>query len=595
MQKITRLIIRNYRSCKDLDLQLDSFTPLVGQNNAGKSTILNAIRIILNPEKITLDDFHDSDNQLEIIARFVGVSDCLIEKIPEAKHRTAIKPYCPNGTLWIRVFADPQKKLQQEVWSYTSGVEIEDIPSEWSKYPTGLPQAVKALFPEPIYIHAMKDLGKDLSSCTAGTTIKRLLEELAKPITETCKAELGAALNTINTLLTGSEGNRAHEIDRFGSSATQALSEFFPGLEIRLTLPEVQLKEFFKSGAIDVKESSTGEWGDFRRLGSGAQRAIEIALLRVLAESGRSGDDDPSCILLLIDEPEMYLHPSGITKLRETLKRLAKLSGRFQIVFSTHSPIMLCRESAAHTVRIHKPEKETKCHKPLVSAVQSAIEGAPSQSRLLFEIGRLGEIYFSKKVVLCEGKTDDRLLPVAYEAYFERSSDSDGVAFLALGGSGDSLKAKNILETMGIEVTCLCDFDFALSNQASELGTSKIKAEFKPILKKLSSSVGFQLNAQDFPQKCSNWKVADIWHEAATSTDGIALAQKAHEQCLAKGVWIWKTGTIEDVIGVSEKGEKAIISHESELAKMTRSRIESEMPVLSEYFIWLSAVPVPDN
>lgn len=40
---LSKISIKNFRSCKDIDINFSSFTPLIGYNNAGKSTILNAI------------------------------------------------------------------------------------------------------------------------------------------------------------------------------------------------------------------------------------------------------------------------------------------------------------------------------------------------------------------------------------------------------------------------------------------------------------------------------------------------------------------------------------------------------------------------
>jgi len=45
--QITRLKIRNFRSVKNLDIELGDTTVLIGQNNAGKTAILDAVRIVL--------------------------------------------------------------------------------------------------------------------------------------------------------------------------------------------------------------------------------------------------------------------------------------------------------------------------------------------------------------------------------------------------------------------------------------------------------------------------------------------------------------------------------------------------------------------
>ncbi|MDZ7854089.1 MAG: hypothetical protein U5L98_15980 [Halomonas sp.] len=55
-------------------------------------------------------------------------------------------------------------------------------PVHWRDYPTGLPQAVSALLPEPLLVQAMHDIGEDLGKAKAGTTIKSLLDEIMGPL-----------------------------------------------------------------------------------------------------------------------------------------------------------------------------------------------------------------------------------------------------------------------------------------------------------------------------------------------------------------------------------------------------------------------------
>src|SRR5258707_15252222 len=45
--RITRLRIENFRSIKFLDMELGATTVFIGQNNAGKTAILDAVRIAL--------------------------------------------------------------------------------------------------------------------------------------------------------------------------------------------------------------------------------------------------------------------------------------------------------------------------------------------------------------------------------------------------------------------------------------------------------------------------------------------------------------------------------------------------------------------
>lgn len=66
--KLIGLKIRNYRSIKELPLNdeylmVENFVTIIGKNDAGKSNILNAIRIVLEEDKVTKDDFHKGTNE----------------------------------------------------------------------------------------------------------------------------------------------------------------------------------------------------------------------------------------------------------------------------------------------------------------------------------------------------------------------------------------------------------------------------------------------------------------------------------------------------------------------------------------------------
>ena len=46
--RISRVRVENFRSIKDLELELDEATVFLGPNNAGKTAVLDAVRIVLS-------------------------------------------------------------------------------------------------------------------------------------------------------------------------------------------------------------------------------------------------------------------------------------------------------------------------------------------------------------------------------------------------------------------------------------------------------------------------------------------------------------------------------------------------------------------
>lgn len=595
MHRIGHIAIKNFRLCRDVSLPLEGFTPLVGQNNTGKSSILAAIAWVLKPSALAATDFSNSGKPVEIYAKIEGITSEILDLLPDQKHRKAIEPFCSNGYLWIRATATGTgaKAVKQEVYDFEkySGAEL---PNEWREYPTGLPQAVAALLPEALPIEAMDDIDEDLGKVKAGTIIKALLDEVMEPIIK-AHSDLNSALETVRKILTTNGENRSVHLTAFDSNATKALENFFPDLSIDLDLQVIEAKEFFKAGDLNITDKTTGDRRRFDQMGTGAQRAIQMALIRYLADVRAGSQKSVARRLLLIDEPELYLHPKGVRRLRQALEELSR-SG-YQVVFSTHSPLMLNRDNASDTVIVGKSaERGTITRKPLRIAVSTALSDAESQSRTIFELGNISEIYFADRVVLCEGKTDRRLLPLAYERYYGRSPELDNVTFVSVGSCSDIPKALSVLKAMEISACAVADLDFAFvearkgSSPMLPKEGEELKAA-KQVLSALAATHAFPLAGNGLPTKDKNgWEAADAWAIFAKEADGIKLAQKAHEDLKSHAIWVWLEGCIEQVTGHEDKGESAILEQEKKLIGMSSEEIGSDMPSFVKCFEWLRAI-----
>jgi energy-coupling factor transporter ATP-binding protein EcfA2 len=594
MHSLTYIKITNFRSCLSTELSVNEFTPIVGYNNAGKSTILSAIEWLLAPTGLTETDFNVADQTLIVEGTVVGIDDSILDAMPH-NHSQAVRPYLTDGKIRIR------RKMLSPGTAATARLEVRDLTiideisnAAWRSNPTGLDGAIKALFPIPIRVHAMDKVSDDVGKSSKTNTIGRLISAITEGVKRAHEAEFSAALKMIRDRLAADGANRAEELQILDTEASAQLADLFPGLSLKIDLAPPEIPDLFKSGTVHVIErDGAGSIRNLDAVGHGAQRCIQMALIRHLSMKTAANGANPRTTLLLIDEPELYLHPQGVEQVRIALKKLSR--NGYQVIFSTHSPALITRDAAPDTVIVRKTgvPLSTLSRNPLRAAVTSAIFNYPHQSRMIFELGRASEIFFSDKVLLCEGKTEARLLPVTYESIRGKSLKGNRLGLVAVDSSTSLFPAKRVLEKMHIETIALADLDFAfkvapqqglLQDQDQDLTAAR------PIFVRLSTVAGadFLLESDGLPKKGGTLKPADAWAAFATDADGRRIAESLHAKLLLHGFWLWVVGTIDHALGAVGKGEAAIQSLERSIPTKSPEAIRTELPLLAALLDWFS-------
>jgi len=594
MHALSHLTISNYRSCRATVLQLHSFTPIVGYNNAGKSNILNAIEWLLSASALTQADFNDSAEPVIVAGQIEGVDSVLLAAMP-TNQASAITPFVVDQRLRIRrKMTAPGTAASAKIEVRDPAVTNEEDEAAWRSNPTGLDGAIKALFPSPIRIHAMENAADDVGKSSKTNTIGRLIAAITEPVRLAHEGEFLDALAQIQKRLSADGTERAAELQTLDAETTAQLAELFPGLSLKIDIAAPELPDLFKSGTVQVIEGDgDGSKRNFDSLGHGAQRCIQMALIRHLASKNIVAGS-PKRTLLLIDEPELYLHPQGIEQVRLALRTLSK--GGYQIVFSTHSPSLITHDSAPNAVIVRKNGSpiSTQARNPLLAAATAAIAGAPHQARMIFELGRAAEVFFSDCVLIGEGKTEARLLPIVYESLRSRSLKGDRLGLVAVDSSSSIVPAMNVLREMQIDAFAVADLDFAFKvapRQGILPATDPDLAAAGPILTRLAPIAGFALGTDGYPCKGGGLKPADAWAAFAADPDGAIIAANLHSKLLPHGIWLWKVGTIEDALGSSGKGEQAIQVLELDLPTKSPADIRSDLPAITALIDWFSPLP----
>jgi len=589
MHKIDWLRIRNFRSCEDVLLNLESYSPLVGYNNAGKSNILKAIKWFLRPSGLQDKDFTCVESKVLVTAKISGITPELLAVLNE-NHRESIRPFISNDALLIRMEqrAPGGAKGLRKLYVCAGQDGDNEDEWEWRPNPNGLQEAMHDLFPEPVFVQSMDNATEDVSRFRTTSTIGKLLSLLSTQI-EDEQHELVDALETIGRRLNFDGTERLMALTEFDRLASEKVTEFFPGISLKVHIPTPSLSKLFTDGTVKIQEQGR-ELADVDSLGHGAQRSIQMALIRLLAEV-QAEVDRRKTNLLLIDEPELYLHPQAIELLRDALKYLS--STNYQVVFTTHSSLMVQQEDVPYTNIVRKEVAgNTKVTERLAEAIQLEIDGNLNQARILFEVYNLNQILFADRVLIAEGATEQSVLPDLFKAC-DRKFSSYKTALVIADGCRGIHKMGRILSRLGIPYKALVDLDYAFSTAVAAGFIDDDDLDFinaKDALTQSAISNGFELDGKSgLPKKTGTRKAYIAYEMFAEETGSQELISKIHEKLKEKGYWLWEKGAIEKHLSLEAKETEDWIKFKLDLQNEGFASTVGDSQKVQDMAIWVTS------
>jgi len=583
--KLTTLEIQNFKSIIAIEFELSEYSPLVGYNNAGKSNILEAIKWVLRKSSLKATDFNNVDNPVIMTARIDGISEAILENL-NSTHRQRIEPFLESESITIR-------RTQLTPSASVAQIRLEvlnPVDGQWQNNPTGIDNAIKDLFPEPIHIGAMENSEEDVSKSKSGSTIGKLLSEIIGPIEEQYGDQLRTVLDGLKDVLDADGDNRATELTEFDTQVNEKLDAFFPDINVKVHVPTPELKEVFTKGTIKVYENQSLNGTDVSALGHGAQRSIQMTLIRHLADLKIASQEQTTTTLLLIDEPELYLHPQAIEILRVSLKTLSNQG--YQIIFTTHSPFMITEKDIANTILVRKNATlGTHKRNSLKSAIPQVEQDAQHQLTLMFALSNSSNILFSERVVLFEGKTENRLMPFLIEKVTGNSLGVNKCALVQQGGSGNTRKSKQVLEMMDLPCKAIVDLDYAFTQGIEDgflLADDSDVLACRTEMATLSANNGINLNNGWPTKRNSSMTAEEAFALLAESTSIQTNIQNLKTKLLANGIWIWTKGAIEKHLDIQGKNERVWANFKNDIdTNGLEATLPNDHQEISDCINWL--------
>ena len=546
--RLSRITISNLRSIQRETFPLSDFTALIGYNNAGKTNILMGIRWLLANFSLDISYFDDPNHPVEAEGLFEGITEQVLNRLGEEK-AAEVEPFLSGTTLRV-------KKVQRIPGELPGNIEFwafcppngKRKGKDWVRVNDKFTAAFNRMFPESIAIW-------DFEGNQAYT---KLMHEIFKPLERRFGGELSQVIEQFTELLSPGSDCQAEEIKAFDKEVNSALRPLFPSVRVELDIPVPTLETFLKSATIKVVDEDDGFERDISRMGAGSQRAIQMALIRYLAEIKKHHNNHYlSRKLLLIDSPELFLHPQAVELVRVALKNLSNEG--YQVVFATHSAQMVTSEDVSTSLLIRKNrERGTFMRKRMEDAVRQVVKDAPSQLQMLFSLSNSNELLFADYVLLTEGKTEWRVLPALFERITGQSFALIKCALVRQGGVSNTRKSMQVLSAMDIPVRAIVDLDYAFTTATRDGFLSANDpdiTECRNLFRELACHNHLRLVNGLPVNKHSNISASTAYAMMASTPEAERPIRNIHNKLCEQGIWVWTRGAIEEHLGLNGKNE----------------------------------------
>lgn len=532
---LSKLRVKNYRSIDLLELTFHKGKNIiVGKNNAGKSNIVKAIDIVLGEnspaynryENITLNDFHNGNTEEDI---FIWVQlereqneQLLYDKMYKeafgyyyhavhknwgappyryslAESENNVSTFFENISTAMQISKDdentyttyinPKKKTErplekefenknQFAFCFRAFVENdkvlkdirffyrEDQSSEWIM---AFSAPIRNAFLQSAIIHSFRDPSSELR-INQWSWFGKLLRESIKPENTSLQDAFTQLEKASNSVFGEIQSKLTDSKTQIAFPGTTISFQFNPGTKI----------DIYKSTLVYVDDGFKSLLQD---KGSGIQSAVIIGLFDYYTRNIAHR----ACSLLVIEEPELYLHPQARRVISNRLDDFLD-KGKNQVIITTHSSEFIT--SAHEDVNIILVRKEGGKTK----AYNTTFEHSKDRQILLKT--QNAEMFFADKVILVEGG-DKYIFEAVCQDYGKNNKhlgehwlNDYNYSVIAVGGKGEFWKYAKKLNDLHIPFIIIADFDFllrGLHEYFNKIEDKNLAQKHSTVMSKISS------------------------------------------------------------------------------------------------------------
>jgi len=416
---VKRLKLVNWRSFSECVMDLSpGLNTLVGPNDAGKSTILEAINLAIGDVYHSsyvppTTDFHLASCDSFEISLDISVPNTLPGWFYEKYFIQSDQHIRGNVVGVMRIVGHRDSK----------GLEVafKDRMGNWQEQSTYfLKKDVDFM-----YARSVRDISRHTAT-SFRSPLSEIRQILSKKLTTDCKQRVLVRLREAD-----------HELMQDGAFVElQAIIKDIVKdqtslKEVKFSLTHPTPSELLRHLSIvglDTFESA------LETKGVGTQNSVILALFQTLAAMCEEIN------IFALEEPEIGFHPHGQRLLMRRFQRLA--AGGSQVFVTTHSPNLVDSDSLPNLWRVAKEELASKCYK------------MPTRPDLLETLdkhlaGDTTEMVFASKVLVVEGPSEVGYYP-AISRKLEKDFDRHNISVVAAEGLSKVAKLVKIAKELNI-------------------------------------------------------------------------------------------------------------------------------------------------
>jgi putative ATP-dependent endonuclease of the OLD family len=421
--KLKKLEIDGFRCLVNFKISFeDDLTVIVGENDSGKTSLIECLKVITQNKKIEEDDFY---YEADTISLKIEVNDFVFERKykrnnglveeesfvakPTQIYLDGVKSKIKNSSFDSSVeenidFIKNTAKVFGIPVRSNSNIEIlrENILTKISTNNKGQELIIQnAKFPDFNNIQLSGRQFEDISSFFKEVFLK---EKQASIWREKINNETGSTI----------EDFVKERISSYSSEITKMISEKGILAKIQLflsNLSEIKIEPLYESKDLNinakVKFLEGGKEINIEKKGDGTKRRITMALLEFKKEESLSSNDENT--IYLLDEPDTHLHVKAQLELLNIMETFTK--DGHQVICTTHSPFII---NALNPKQIRLLENRNS-----QSKIKYLKNEADTSNKILKSLGVENTyLFFAKHIILVEGATEEAFIP----AYYQRAT-----------------------------------------------------------------------------------------------------------------------------------------------------------------------------